>query len=226
MSPKVWWSESTDCAVIKFPNRDPIAITREFLLDSAGHTELNKGWKETASEVEAKYKNVDDSWRYFCITTSDLTELNKGEKKMNESATCGYVVNKMYPFGNLYLNPQAQAQTPSSTSNMTRLTTSGDWTIALNGNGKLVAFDSNGQSITAIGSLIYANGRAWMWNDGKLWSGVMEHVEAEAEARQREADEKRQEIFLAQQKVRDKYNEKIQDLIEKKIAALDAIAKP
>jgi hypothetical protein len=145
-----------------------------------------------------------------------LTKHNKGVE-VNESA--------LFPYSGLadtwFKTPIQQTQTKTQTTKtMTRLTTSGDWTIALNENNKLVAFDSNGQSITAVGSLIYANGRAWMWNGGKLWSGVMEHVEGEAEARTRAEHEEKIKAFATRQKIIEKYNAKIQALTEQKIAAL------
>lgn len=91
---------------------------------------------------------------------------------------------------------------------MTRLTTSGDWTIALNESNKLVAFDSNGTTITAVGSLLSADGKAWMWKDGKLWSGVLEQTLTEAQ-------EEEQRILEAESLVAAKYQQKMQRLKDK-----------
>lgn len=106
---------------------------------------------------------------------------------------------------------------------LTRLTTSGDWTIALNEHNKLVAFDSNGQSVTAVGSLIYCNGRAWMWNGDKLWSGVMEHVEGEEEARKNEEEEKNKKKIEARARIVDKYNKRIEALQHKKYDEMNKV---
>ena len=73
-------------------------------------------------------------------------------------------------------------------SPMKRLTTSGDWTILLEAN-KLVAVNSEGVTIRSTGSFLSADGKAWMWKDGKLWSGILEEHETEEGKRKKiEAD--------------------------------------
>ena len=129
-------------------------------------------------------------------------------------------------FKSLYINSnQSDYQTPPPTpttmnSLLRRLTTSGDWTIALDdATNKFVAFDQHGQQIVAVGSLLSADGKAWMYKNGKLWSGVLEQVLTERQIIQQE-EEKRIQKKAA---ICSKYNAKIQQLEQKKQAALENV---
>jgi hypothetical protein len=68
--------------------------------------------------------------------------------------------------------------TKPTPTNMTRLTTHNDWTIALRDN-KLIAFDSKGNTVEAVGKIISAGGNAWMWDNGTLYTGVLAPVKTE-----------------------------------------------
>ena len=91
---------------------------------------------------------------------------------------------------------------------MTRLTTSGDWTILIE-DDKLVAVDSTGKTIRAVGSLLSADGKAWMWHGGNLWSGVLELTDTEAGIRQKEKDLALMEKRMKEQKIREKQDNAI-----------------
>lgn len=134
--------------------------------------------------------------------STGLTELNKGTQKMD-------CTNTSYS-GFISVHPQTlkfSYKHPTSPK-MTRLATSGDWTIAINESNKLVAFDSNGTTITATGSLLSADGKAWMWKDGYLWSGVLEMMLTEKQVRL-------EAKIQAEERIRNKYYNKIQKLMDK-----------
>jgi hypothetical protein len=129
----------------------------------------------------------------------------------NQYRTFGISTPNEFQLGSSPLKAITTAKMPK----LTRLTTSGDWTISLNENNKLVAFNSTGTTIVATGSLLSADGRAWMWNGSKLWSGVLGRVEGEAEARQREKDEENMKKAEREKKILENYYAKRMKLINK-----------
>lgn len=99
----------------------------------------------------------------------------------------------------------ARTQQLNPTKTMTRLTSYNDWTILL-GENKLVAVNSNNVTIRAVGSLLSAGGKAWMWKDGQLWSGELERTITELEEKQEERKKKKNAIY-------EKYAKKIDKAI-------------
>ena len=139
-------------------------------------------------------------------TLADLEKSQQGEK-MNE--TSPWQISSSFGLGTQLTNTHTininNIQTPNP---MTRLTTSGDWTILLE-NDKLVAVDSTGKTIRAVGSLLSADGKAWMWHGGKLWSGALELTDTEAGVREKERVNKIRERQLKEQKILLKRDEKV-----------------
>lgn len=107
----------------------------------------------------------------FAVTHETLADLEKTQQgeKMADNVKVAYNTSSYgYQLGGTFADTPFIASNTNNTQTpkpMSRLTTSGDWTILLE-DGKLVAVDSNGRTIRAVGSLLSADGNAWMWHDG------------------------------------------------------------
>lgn len=107
-----------------------------------------------------------------------------------------------------------------------------NWIIALDkSTNKLVAFDEGNQCIKAVGSLLCAAGRAWMWDGTKLWSGPLSEVETEGEkiARPKRELEKKRSIIYDQARVKstkanEKYEKERVKILAEREKALEALA--
>ncbi len=112
------------------------------------------------------------------------------------------------------LSSSPYINTPTLPKTMTRLTNSGDWTILLE-EGKLVAVNSNGKTVRAVGSLLSADGKAWMWHNNKLWSGVLEETDTEAGLREKETQAKVRAMREKEAKLSVKEDKAICAVVEK-----------
>ena len=171
---------------------------------------------------ETEFKNFfqsksdfSDAFTYFGTPKSTgLTDMNEGWKKYADEsfARLHNSFNSAIP---LFDTTKIKTTTPET---MTRLTTSGNWTIALK-NGKLFAFDEHGNTIEAIGSLISVDGKAWLYKNGSLWSGVLEPVDTEKDTLRK----KEIEINTKRDKIRKMYHEKVNALALKLNADLTKV---
>ena len=98
---------------------------------------------------------------------------------------------------------------------MTRLTTYENWTILLRDN-KLVAVNEKGETVEAIGSLLSAGGKAWMWKGGQLWSGVLERTLTEKQEQEAEKEEKVLNVYKKYNKQLEKLEDKQEALVRKR----------
>lgn len=169
-------------------------------------------------------KQLWDQNAYYCtfvcaVTHEELADLEKTQQgeKMSDNVKVAYNTSSYgYQLGGTFADTPFIASNTNNTQTpkpMTRLTTSGDWTILLE-DGKLVAVDSNGRTIRAVGSLLSADGKAWMWHGGKLWSGTLELTDTEAGVRQKERDLAIMEKRMKEQKIFLKQEEKIRKIRE------------
>lgn len=143
-----------------------------------------------------------------------LTDMNEGWKKYADESIAKFQIsfNSTTPLRHTF---KLKTATPET---MTRLTTSGEWTIALK-NNKLFAFNEHGSIIEAVGSLISVDGKAWLYKNGSLWSGVLEKVTTEREEynqKQNERTEKKNAFIhkneLKIQKIRQAYEKQLENL--------------
>ena len=133
-----------------------------------------------------------------------FTDMNEGWKKYADESIANFKKSYNDSASPLLNTSKPKTATPET---MTRLTTSGNWTIALK-NGKLFAFDEHGNTIEAIGSLISVDGKAWLYKNGSLWSGVLEPVDTEKDTLRK----KEIEINTKRDKIRKVYHEKVDAL--------------
>jgi hypothetical protein len=111
---------------------------------------------------------------------------------------------------NEYMIAKASRTANLNPIKITRLTTYENWTILLRDN-KLVAVNEKGETIEAIGSLLSAGGKAWMWKGGQLWSGVLERTLTEKQEQEAEITKKHSAIHM-------KYIKKFEALEDKQEA--------
>ena len=108
-------------------------------------------------------------------------------------------------------------QTPKK---MTRLTTHENWTICLNENKKLVAFDDAGNTITAVGSLLSVGGYAFQYTNGLLYKGLLNLIRTEEQIKKDAEEDRQAKIFAKYQLKFDrnrKQNEKLYCAREKEL---------
>jgi hypothetical protein len=178
--------------------------------------------EEAAKEYYAEYGITGK--HYDRIVMDDIWTVNAGDNVNSYfDTTTGF---KMYDPANQCKKPEwygqgvadqlkkmtefkVPCQTPTPLK-MTRLTTYENWTILLRDN-KLVAVNEKGETIEAIGSLLSAGGKAWMWKGGQLWSGVLERTLTEKQEQEEEKEAKREAIYK-------KYRTKIEKLDDKQEA--------
>jgi hypothetical protein len=140
--------------------------------------------------------------------------MNEGWKKYADESFAR-LQNSFNSTTPLFNTSKLKISTPKT---MIRLTTSGKWTIALK-NGKLFAFDELGHTIEAVGSLISVDGKAWLYKNGSLWSGVLEPVDTEEDTLRK----KEIENNTKRDKIRKVYHEKVNALALKLNADLTKV---
>lgn len=190
------------------------AVTHEEL-DDVEESNQNKPMKYFRvvykTDGTSKYQCSVDGVSWVNVSESYYYNHKEGEKMADNFKAAYNTSSYGYQLGGTFADDPFIAsninniQTPKP---MTRLTTSGDWTILLE-DGKLVAVDSNGRTIRAVGSLLSADGKAWMWHGAKLWSGALELTDTEAGVREKERLNKIRELRLKQQKLNEKQDNAI-----------------
>jgi hypothetical protein len=156
--------------------------------------------------------------RYQVRPTQKLTgftDMDEGLKKYADESIADFKKSYIYSAPLLFNTFKPKTTTPET---MTRLTTSGEWTIALK-NGKLFAFNEHGNTIEAVGSLISVDGKAWLYKNGSLWSGVLEKVTTEREEYNQKLDDRRakQQALIHKselkiQKIREAFEKQLENL--------------
>lgn len=144
-----------------------------------------------------------------------LTDMNEGWKKYTDESIADFKKSYIDSAPLLFNSSKPKTATPET---MTRLTTSGNWTIALK-NNKLFAFNEHGNTIEAVGSLISVDGKAWLYKNGSLWSGVLEPVDTEKDTLRK----KEIENNTKRDKIRKVYHEKVDALVLKLNADLTKV---
>lgn len=215
---KSWYEWDKDVLHVDFGGGNVSAFTRDFLEDSAF---VYKG-KDAFRYMQYKIPpNKTNTWTVnagdlvnSCLPPATATQMDeqlnnmfKEAKEKAERSVRAIEETKMW-----FSKPNTTA--PSTPKNMKRLTTYNDWTILLE-NDKLVAIDSRGNTVRAVGSLISAGGKAWMWKDGRLYSGELTQLLTEEQ-------EKAQAKQEAINKIRAKYNKQL-DRISVKDDKLNAL---
>lgn len=172
---------------------------------------------------ETEFKNVfqsvsdfSDASAYFGTPKpTGLTDMDEGWKKYADESIADFKKSYIYSAPLLFNKFKPKTTTPET---MTRLTTSGEWTIALK-NGKLFAFNEHGNTIEAVGSLISVDGKAWLYKNGSLWSGVLEKVTTEREEYNQKLDDRRakQQALIHKselkiQKIREDFEKQLENL--------------
>jgi hypothetical protein len=164
--------------------------------------EYYAGYGITPNRTNTWTVNAGDSVNSYFDTTTGL--------KFSDPQAAAKAKPEWVNSVNDLLNTQTlayQAPKTSTPLKMTRLTTYENWTILLRDN-KLVAVNEKGETIEAIGSLLSAGGKAWMWKGGQLWRGTLERTLTEKEEQFNEESRKREAVLK-------KYNSKIHALKDK-----------
>lgn len=203
---KTWYDWDKDVLNIDFGKGNVKAFTREFL-------------KDVSSPTTGRHYStiVADDGPYFNIkernTMNEAYETNtQMNTQANEYARKLGLQGNMNGFGSLSQETKAWFNSGdlvackpilSTPTKMKRLTSYNDWTILVE-NDKLVAVSSTGETIRAVGSLISAGGKAWMWKNARLYSGELAEVLTEQQEAQQKKEAAQKAVIMKYEKMLDK----------------------